>query len=66
MKGLLLLILFFLCTGWVLDSVVYPILYFLAGIVPYIFGGVLVVALVLGLVQVVFYPESFKYKNKVD
>jgi hypothetical protein len=65
MKGLLLLILFFLCTGWVLDSVVYPILYFLAGIVPYIFGGVLVVALVLGLIQIVFYPESFKYK-KVD
>ncbi len=66
MKGLLLLILFFLCTGWMLDSVVYPILYFLAGIVPYIFGGVLAVALVLGLIQIVFYPESFKYKNKVD
>jgi hypothetical protein len=65
MKGLFILILFFLCTGWVLDSVVYPILYFLAGIVPYIFGGVLVVALVLGLIQIVFYPESFKYK-KVD
>ena len=65
MKGLLLLILFFLCTGWMLDSVVYPTLYFLASIVPYIFGGVLVVALVLGLIQVVFYPESFKYK-KVD
>jgi hypothetical protein len=47
-----------------LDSVVYPILYFLAGIVPYFFGGVLVVALVLGLIQIVFYPESFKYKNK--
>jgi hypothetical protein len=64
MKGLLILILFFLCTGWVLDSVVYPTLYFLASIVPYIFGGVLVVALILGLIQVVFYPESFKYKNK--
>ena len=64
MKGLLILILFFLCTGWMLDSVVYPILYFLAGIVPYFFGGVLVVALVLGLIQIVFYPESFKYKNK--